>query len=120
MRPSAPLDGNQHLQVPTSTLWEHPTKISRPGPGSLDAQTLAPVFSRRYSGNKSSLESNKLFCIPMASETKVELGLRGTMGSTSLPDVDPDDPDSDILIELQFILTSDEEHTDNLPFPESG
>jgi hypothetical protein len=56
----------------------------------------------------------------MASETKVELGLRGTMGSTSLPDVDPDDPDSDIPMELQFILTSDEEHTDNLPFPESG
>ena len=70
--------------------------------------------------NKSSLESNKLFCIPMASETKVELGLRRTMGSTSLPDVDPDDPHSDIPVELQFILTSDEEHTDNLPFPESG
>ena len=120
LRPSTPLDGNQHPQVPTSTFGERPTKISRPGPGSLDAQALAPVFSRRHSRNKSSLESNKLFCIPMASETKVELGLRGTMGSTSLPDVDPDDPDSDIPMELQFILTSDEEHTDNLPFPESG
>ena len=92
LRPSTPLDGNQHPQVPTSTFGERPTKISRPGPGSLDAQTLAPVFSRRHSRNKSPLESNKLFCIPMASETKVKLGLRGTMGSTSFPDVDPDDP----------------------------
>ena len=48
----------------------------------------------------------------MLSETKIELGLRGTMGSTSLPDVNPEDPDSDIPQELQFILTSDEEHTD--------
>ena len=79
-----------------------------------------PFFSRRHPRNKSSLENNKLFCILMASENKVELGLRGTMEGTSLLDVDPDDPDSDFPMELQFILTSDEEHTDNLPFPESG
>jgi len=58
--------------------------------------------------------------IPMASETKVELGLRGTMGSTSLPDVNPEDPDSDIPQELQFILTSKEEHTDTLSLTEQG
>jgi len=56
----------------------------------------------------------------MASETKVELGLRGTMGCTSLPDVNPEDLDSDIPQELQFILTSNEEHTDTLPLTEPG
>ena len=41
------------------------------------------------------------------------------MGSTSLPDVNPEDPDSDIPRELQFILTN-EEHTDTLTFSEPG
>ena len=118
--PSTPSDGNQPPQVPTSTFGQRPNKISRSGPGASDGSTPAPVFSRSHSRNKSSLDSNKLFSIPMASETKVELGLRGTMGSTSLPDVNPEDPDSDIPQELQFILTGNEEHTDTLSFPEPG
>ena len=66
------------------------------------------------------MDSNRLFAIPIASETKVELGLRGTMGSASLPDVDPEDPDSDIPQELQSILTSNEEHTDTFSISEPG
>ena len=120
LRPSTPLDGNQPPQVPTSTFGERPNKISRHGPGPSDAPAHAPVFSRGHSRTKSSLDSNKLFCIPMASKTKVELGLRGTMGSASLPDVDLEEPDSDIPRELQFILTSNEEHGDALSFAESG
>ena len=119
LRPSTPLDGNQPPHVPTSTFGEPPNKISRCGAGSTDASTPAPVFSRSHSRNKS-LDSNKLFCIPMPSETKVELGLRGTMGSTSLPDVNLEEPDSDIPGELQFILTSNEDHGDALSFTESG
>jgi serine/arginine repetitive matrix protein 2 len=120
LRPSTPSDRNQQPEVPTSTFGERPNKVSRHGPGSLDVPAPAPVFSRSHSRNKSSLESNKLFFIPMASETKVELGLRGTMGSASFPDVDFEDPDSDIPRELQFILTSNEEHADTLSFTESG
>jgi serine/arginine repetitive matrix protein 2 len=119
LRPSTPLDGNQPPQVPTSTFGEPPNKISRSGAGSTDAPTPAPVFSRSHSRNRS-LDSNKLFCIPMPSEAKAELGLRGTMGSTSLPDVNLEEPDSDIPGELQFILTSNEDHGDALSFTESG
>lgn len=118
LRPSTPLDGNQPPQVPTSTFGQRPNKISRNGPAPLDGP--APVFTRVHSRNRSSLDSNRLFSIPMASKTKVELGLRGTMGSTSLPDVDPEDPDSDIPQELQFILTTNEEHMDTLSFSEPG
>ena len=106
LRPTTPPVEHQPPQVPTSTFGRRPNKISRNGPA------LAPVFGRSHSRNKSSLDSSRLFGIPMLSETKVELGLRGTMGSTSLSDVDPEDPDSDIPQELQFMLTSDEEHTD--------
>lgn len=116
LRPSTPLEGSQPPQVPTSTFGERPNKISRHPPASSDA----PVFSRSHSRNKSSLDSNKLFSIPMASETKVDLGLRGTMGSAGLPDIDLEEPDSDIPMELQFILTSNEEHGDELSFTESG
>ena len=120
LRPSTPMDGHQSPHVPTSTFGRRPNKISRSGLGSFDGLAPAPVFTRSHSRNKSSLDSNKLFSIPMASETKVELGLRGTMGSTSLPDVNPEDPDSDIPRELQFILTNNEEHTDTLSFTEPG
>lgn len=120
LRPSTPLDGNEPPQVPTSTFGQRPKKISHNGPCSSDVPTPAPVFSRSHSRNKSSLDSSRLFGIPMASETKIELGLRGTMGSTSLPDVNPEDPDSDIPQELQFILTSNEDHTDTLSFVEPG
>jgi len=51
-----------------------------------------------------SMGGNRLLAIPIASETKVELGFQGMMGSTSLLDVDPKDPDLDILQELQSIL----------------
>ena len=119
LRPGTPSDGNQSPQVPTSTFGRRPNKISRSGPSSSDGPAPPPVFIRSHSKNQSSLDSNKLFGIPMASETKAELGLRGTMGSTSLPDVNPEDPDSDIPRELQFILTN-EEHTDTLTFSEPG
>ena len=119
LRPSTPFDGNQLPQVPTSTFGERPNKISRHGPGVSEALAHAPVFSHGHPKNKSSLDSNKLFCIPMASETKVELGLRGTMGSASLPYVNPEEPDSDIPSELQFILTSNENEDTSL-FTESG
>ena len=120
LRPSTPSDGNQPPQIPTSTFGQRPNKISRNGPGALDGTAPVPVFSRTHSRNKSSLDSNRLLGIPMASTTKVELGLGGTMGSASLPDIDPEDPDSDIPQELQFILTSNEEHTDTLSFIEPG
>ena len=112
LRPSTPPDGNKPPQVPTSTFRQWPNKISCNGPGALGGLAPVPVFSRSHSRNKSSLGSNRLLGIPMASETKIELGLQGMMGSTSLPDVNPEDPDSDIPQELQFILTNNEEHTD--------
>jgi serine/arginine repetitive matrix protein 2 len=118
LRPSTPLDGYQPPQVPTFTFGERPNKILRHGPGSSDSPT--PVFPRSHSRNKSSLDSNRSFCIPMASETMVELGLRGTMGSTTLPDVDLEDPESDIPMELQSILTPSDDHTDTLSFIEPG
>lgn len=118
LRPSTPSDGQQPPQVPTSTFGRRPNKILRNASGSLDGP--APVFIRNHSRNKSSMDSNRLFTIPIASETKVELGLRGTMGSASLPDVDPEDPDSDIPQELQSILTNNEEHTDTFSTSESG
>ena len=118
LRPSTPMDGQQPPQVPTSTFGRRPNKILRNASGSLDGP--APVFIRNHSRNKSSMDSNRLFTIPIASETKVELGLRGTMGSASLPDVDPEDPDSDIPQELQSILTSNEEHTDTFSISEPG
>ena len=117
LRPTTPLDRNQLPQVPTSTFGERPNKISRQGP---DTPSHPHFFSHGHSRNKSSLGSHKSSCIPMASETKVELGLRGTMGSASLPDVDLEGADSDIPRELQFILTSNEEHGDALSFTESG
>jgi len=120
LRPSTPLDGNQHPQVPTSTFGQRPNKISRNGPGSSGGPAPAPVFSRGHSRNKSSLDSNKLFGLQMASETNVDLGSRGTAGSTSLPDTNPEDPDSDIPQDLQFIFTGDEEHADTLSFTEPG
>jgi serine/arginine repetitive matrix protein 2 len=120
LRPSTPLDGYQTPQVPTSTFGERPNKISRHGPSSSDVPAYVPVFFHSHSRNKSSLNSNNLLCIPMASETKADLGLRGTMGSASLPDVDLEEPDSDIPRELQFLLTNNEEHGDALSFTESG
>ena len=42
------------------------------------------------------------------------------MGSMILPDINPEDPDSDIPRELQFILTNNEEHTDIFTFSEPG
>lgn len=120
LRPGTPLGGSQPPQIPTFTFGQRPNKISRNAPGSSDVPAPAPVFSRNHSRNRSSLDSNRLFSIPIASQTKVELGLRGTMGSTSLPDVDPEDPDSDIPQELQFILTSSEEHTDTFSFTDPG
>jgi len=118
LRPSTPSDGYQPPQVPTSTFGRRPNKILRSASGSSDGP--APVFSRNHSRNKSSMDSNRLFTIPMASATKAELGLRGTMGSTSLPDVDPEDPDSDIPQELQSILTGSEEPTDTFSSSEPG
>ena len=120
LRPGTPLDGSQLPQIQNSTFGERPNKVLRHDPASLEAPAPTPVFSLTHSRNRSSLDSNKLFHIPMASETKVELGLGGTMGSTSLPDIDLEEPDSDIPRELQFILTSNEEHTDTLSFTKPG
>ena len=104
LRPSTPLDRNQLPQVPTPTFGEQPNKFLHHGPDT----PLHPLFSSHgHLRNKSSLGSHKSLCIPMASETKVELGLRGRA-------------DSDIPRELQFILTSNEEHRDTLSFTESG
>ena len=117
LRPSTPLDGNQLPQVLTSTFGEQPNKTSCHG---LDTPLHPLFFSHGHLRNKLSLGSHKLSCIPMASEIKVELGLRGTTGSASLLDVDFKGADSDIPRELQFILTSNEEHGDTLFFTESG
>ena len=120
LRPSTPLGGEQPPQVPTYTFGQRPNKISRNGPGSSGGPTHVPVFSLSHSRNKSSLDGNNLFGIQMTSEPRVELGSRGTMGSTSLLDADPEDPDSEIPQELQFTLMGNEEHTDTLSFTEPG
>jgi len=73
LRPSTPLDGQQPPQIPTSTFGQRPNKILRNASGSLDGH--APVFIRNHSRNKSSMDGNRLFTIPITSETKVELGL---------------------------------------------
>jgi len=118
LRPSTPMDRQQPPQVPTSTFGRRPDGAFWGASGSLDEP--APVFIRKHSRNRSSMDSGGLFTIPTVSETKVEPGLRGMMGSASLPDVDPEDPDSDILQELQSILTSNEEHTDTFSISEPG
>ena len=120
LRPVTPCDGNQPPQLPTSAFGQRSNKISRNGLGASDGPAPAPVFSRDHSRSKSSLNSNRIFGIPMASETKVGLGLRGTMGSTSLQDVKTEDLDSDVPQELQFILTSNDDHMDTLSSIEPG
>ena len=65
LRPDTPSDGNQSPQVPTSTFGQRPNKISRSGPSSSDGPAPPPVSIRSHSKNQSSLDSNKLFGIPM-------------------------------------------------------
>ena len=102
-----------------SKFGRRPNKISRGGPDSSDGPAPLPIFICSHLKVKSSLD-NKLFSISMVSETRAELGLRRTMGSMILPDINPEDPDSDIPRELQFILTNNEEHTDIFTFSEPG
>ncbi len=91
-----------------------------------------PVFSRVGQrarkaslvpmNSKGSVDSLRRMGVLMTTEARKGLGLCGTLGGSTEPDVDPEDPDSDIPDELQVILSgqSDEEFTRPLsPFDDT-
>ncbi|OSC98903.1 hypothetical protein PYCCODRAFT_1470720 [Trametes coccinea BRFM310] len=88
------------------------------------APSPTPVFSRigghhRKSSSlipmnsKGSVGSLRRMGVPISAEARKGLGLCGTLGGSTEPDVDPEDPDSDIPDELQVILSgqSDDDMT---------
>ncbi|RPD56493.1 hypothetical protein L226DRAFT_550932 [Lentinus tigrinus ALCF2SS1-7] len=94
-----------------------PTPVfSRVGGHARKGSQLVPMNS------KGSMGSLRRMGVPMTTEARKGLGLCGTLGGSTEPDVDPEDPDSDIPDELQVILSgqSDEEFTRPLtPFDDT-
>ena len=94
-----------------------PTPVfSRVGGHARKSSSLVPMNS------KGSMGSLRRMGVPMTTEARKGLGLCGTLGGSTEPDVDPEDPDSDIPDELQLILSgqSDDEFTRPLtPFDDT-
>ena len=92
------------------------------------APSPTPVFSRIGGGHhrkssslipmnsKGSVGSLRRMGVTISAEARKGLGLCGTLGGSTEPEVDPEDPDSDIPDELQVILAgnSDEDITQPL------
>ncbi|TCD61190.1 hypothetical protein EIP91_008796, partial [Steccherinum ochraceum] len=90
-----------------------PTPVFKRSNGHIRAGSVFSVMGHKKSSAssyRSSLASS------ISSETKKVLGMTGTLGGSTEPSVDPEDPDSDIPDELQVILSgqSDEECTQAL------
>ncbi|KAI0692931.1 hypothetical protein C8T65DRAFT_711302 [Cerioporus squamosus] len=94
-----------------------PTPVfSRVGGHARKVSQLVPMNS------KGSMGSLRRMGVPITKEARKGLGLCGTLGGSTEPEVDPEDPDSDIPDELQVILSgqSDEEFTRPLtPFDDT-
>ena len=105
------------------TFGSRPSKIGLKTKGDEEAQpSPTPVFSRVGGhvrkgsslvpmNSKGSVGSLRRMGRSMTPEARKGLGLSGTLGGSTEPDVDPEDPDSDIPDELQVILSgqSDDE-----------
>ncbi|KAI0828480.1 hypothetical protein BC628DRAFT_1316551 [Trametes gibbosa] len=84
------------------------------------ASSPTPVFSRAGHHRKSSslipmnskgsVGSLRRMGVRISPEARKGLGMTGTLGGSTEPDVDPEDPDSDIPDELQVILSG---HSDD-------
>ncbi|KAI9060404.1 hypothetical protein FKP32DRAFT_1595485 [Trametes sanguinea] len=128
LRTLTPPVGSADEAAPSSrTFGARPSKVG------LDMEKLdkteaapspTPVFSRvgghhRKSSSlipmnsKGSVGSLRRMGVPISAEARKGLGLCGTLGGSTEPDVDPEDPDSDIPDELQVILSgqSDDDMT---------
>ena len=107
------------------TFGTRPSKIGLRSPRDEETQpSPTPVFSRVGGplrkgsalvpmNSKGSVGSLRRMGVPLTAEARKGLGLCGTLGSSTEPEVDPEDPDSDIPDELQVILSgqSDDEVT---------
>ncbi|TBU22804.1 hypothetical protein BD311DRAFT_822465 [Dichomitus squalens] len=124
------------VPAPSSrTFGSRPSKVGlKSSKGEEDVQpSPTPVFSRVGGhhrkgsslvpmNSKGSMGSLRRLGVTITPEARKGLGLCGTLGSSTEPDVDPEDPDSDIPDELQVILSgqSDEENTRPLsPFDDT-
>lgn len=102
----------------SQTFGSRPSKIGlKSSKGENEVQpSPTPVFSRVGMhirkgsslvpmNSKGSVGSLRRMGVSMTSEARKKLGLSGTLGGSTEPDVDPEDPDSDIPDELQVILS---------------
>ncbi|KAI0354136.1 hypothetical protein OH77DRAFT_1405859 [Trametes cingulata] len=101
----AKLDSSEAAPSPSPT-----PVFSKIGAGSghhRKSSSLIPMNS------KGSVGSLRRMGVPISAEARKGLGLCGTLGGSTEPDVDPEDPDSDIPDELQVILSgqSDDDMT---------
>ncbi|KAI0635339.1 hypothetical protein C8Q77DRAFT_1054820 [Trametes polyzona] len=131
VRTLTPPVGNSADGTPSSRTFGHrPSKVGV-DMAKLESTEVAgsptPVFSRigghhRKSSSlipmnsKGSVGSLRRMGVPITAEGRKALGLSGTLGGSTEPDVDPEDPDSDIPDELQVILSgqSDDDMTGQL------
>ncbi|KAH9913689.1 uncharacterized protein BXZ73DRAFT_81864 [Epithele typhae] len=117
------------VAAPSSrTFGTRPSKVGLRTPKSSEDSPMhpspTPVFSRAHGAghvrrgsslvpmnSKGSVGSLRRMGVQLTSETRKVLGMGGTLGGSTEPSVDPEDPDSDIPDELQVILSgqSDEE-----------
>ena len=116
------------------TFGSRPSKVGlRSPPPEDDKSSPTPVFSRAGGqlrkgsslvpmNSKGSVGSLRRMGVPITAEGRKGLGLAGTLGGSTEPEVDPEDPDSDIPDELQVILSgqSDDDMTRPLsPFEDT-
>ncbi|PIL26963.1 hypothetical protein GSI_10101 [Ganoderma sinense ZZ0214-1] len=111
--PSSRTFGSRHSKVGLKSpkreeeVQPSPTPVfSRVGRHHRKSSSLVPMNSK---GSQGSL---RRMGMPLTAEARKGLGLCGTLGSSTEPDVDLEDPDSDIPDELQVILSgqSDDEN----------
>ncbi|KAH9896427.1 hypothetical protein C8Q73DRAFT_788785 [Cubamyces lactineus] len=131
LRTLTPTAGTSDSAEPSSrTFGNRPSKVGldmEKLESSSAAPSPTPVFSRvgghhRKSSSlipmnsKGSVGSLRRMGVPISAEARKGLGLCGTLGGSTEPEVDPEDPDSDIPDELQVILSgnSDDDMTQPL------
>ncbi|KAI0666503.1 hypothetical protein C8Q78DRAFT_984185 [Trametes maxima] len=103
--------GVDMAKLESTEVAPSPTPVfSRIGGHHRKSSSLIPMNS------KGSVGSLRRMGVPMSAEARKGLGLCGTLGGSTEPDVDPEDPDSDIPDELQVILSgqSDDDMTQPL------
>ncbi|KAI0653383.1 hypothetical protein C8Q70DRAFT_1059376 [Cubamyces menziesii] len=98
-------------KLESSSVAPSPTPVfSRVGGHHRKSSSLIPMNS------KCSVGSLRRMGVPFSAEARKGLGLCGTLGGSTEPEVDPEDPDSDIPDELQVIVSghSDDDMTQPL------